>query len=876
MIPNRIVLENFLSFGEPAAEIVFDDAEPLWVISGPNGIGKSSVFDAITYALFGCHRGGKGQGMGELIRHGANGFRVEFEFTCGVHRYRVVRNYGRRSVEKVYRDDEEVPLGGGKNRVREWAERELGLTYEQFTASVLLKQGEADKIITGTGADRLKMLKQVIGVERFEELSGRVHCGRVGAAARYTQSADDLDRVPAVTADERTAAEKQLGECEVALTTAREEEATAARRVEQAKRFAEWTREVDDLNGKLRAADERKVQADTIREQAARLAGLVAVVPTVRQLVELRDKRVGAEEELTALRAGAAEWEGKKRTAGEQADAAKVKADDHRTNAAAADDAVKELTRKLKDDRDALATAKDVAEVDDELKDLPANLDDLLSVAEFNARAAAFEAKQAGEARASLAGRLDQREKELKAFDAVEVGVKCTRCLQPVTAEHAERERNELTDAVRKLRAESNAAKEVETTANTKAEGAKQAHAVLTGQFNTREKLTTRRLALTRHNEVASVAELTRRIADQQAEHGRQSALATTEKDAGAKAERDRQLSDSDRQTAEKKLAEVSRKLTAAETELAKSDARREALSDTLRDGREGKWEALSAAEVRGLEDEQARLTASGVAERAKLLQQDDALRADWEQRKQTAEAQIDALPPDARVSAVVAATAAAAAKRTAETAATAREEAVRTLDEQTARTARRAELAEQVKAAETAARTHAKLDDLLGRDGLLRDLVRSAERQIVRFANETARNLSDGDLTIELDDAEEGSDKAFTLKVRRAESPNPIGVHYLSGSQKFRVAVSVALAIGRFAAAGTQAKPLDCVIIDEGFGSLDKDGLRATADELNRLKSHLKRIILVSHQEEFTNHFPVVVQLHPGEQGTQAHTIRR
>src|SRR4051812_43109129 len=96
MIPRRVELENFLSFGSPATEIVFGDDEPLWVLGGPNGVGKSAVFDAITYALFGCHRGGKGQGMDDLIRHGTNGFRVAFEFAFNGADYRITRTYARK------------------------------------------------------------------------------------------------------------------------------------------------------------------------------------------------------------------------------------------------------------------------------------------------------------------------------------------------------------------------------------------------------------------------------------------------------------------------------------------------------------------------------------------------------------------------------------------------------------------------------------------------------------------------------------------------------------------------------------------------------------------------------------------------------------
>ena len=56
MIPQRVTVENFLSYGSPAVSFDFD-RHPLWILCGPNGTGKSAVFDAITYALFGCFCG---------------------------------------------------------------------------------------------------------------------------------------------------------------------------------------------------------------------------------------------------------------------------------------------------------------------------------------------------------------------------------------------------------------------------------------------------------------------------------------------------------------------------------------------------------------------------------------------------------------------------------------------------------------------------------------------------------------------------------------------------------------------------------------------------------------------------------------------------
>ena len=74
------------------------------------------------------------------------------------------------------------------------------------------------------------------------------------------------------------------------------------------------------------------------------------------------------------------------------------------------------------------------------------------------------------------------------------------------------------------------------------------------------------------------------------------------------------------------------------------------------------------------------------------------------------------------------------------------------------------------------------------------------------------------------------------------------------SGSQRFRIAVSLALAIGEYV--GNNVRNIELVIIDEGFGSLDKNGRDDMIEELNQLKQRLKRIILVSHQEEFFNEF--------------------
>ena len=74
--------------------------------------------------------------------------------------------------------------------VKNWAEATLGLGFDAFRASVLLRQGDADAIINAGGTDRLKILKKIIEIDRFEMLSDRVHAEAVQRKNRLTTLQD--------------------------------------------------------------------------------------------------------------------------------------------------------------------------------------------------------------------------------------------------------------------------------------------------------------------------------------------------------------------------------------------------------------------------------------------------------------------------------------------------------------------------------------------------------------------------------------------------------------------------------------------------------------------------------------------------------------
>ncbi len=159
--------------------------------------------------------------------------------------------------------------------------------------------------------------------------------------------------------------------------------------------------------------------------------------------------------------------------------------------------------------------------------------------------------------------------------------------------------------------------------------------------------------------------------------------------------------------------------------------------------------------------------------------------------------------------------------------------------------------------AAELELNRYKLLSELLGRERLQRHLVRQAERQIIDCANGVLDRLSGGQLMLRLAGNEDGAgaDQALELECwNRATGQTPINIAFLSGSQRFRVAVSLALGIGQYAS--RQHRPIESVIIDEGFGCLDRNGRQVMIQELQNLRGHLQCIVLVSHQEEFAESF--------------------
>ena len=161
---------------------------------------------------------------------------------------------------------------------------------------------------------------------------------------------------------------------------------------------------------------------------------------------------------------------------------------------------------------------------------------------------------------------------------------------------------------------------------------------------------------------------------------------------------------------------------------------------------------------------------------------------------------------------------------------------------------------------AQTEANRYKDLAEAFGRDGLQAKIIRQAQENLRGAANGILGRLSNGQWQLDL----RGENDSELEIIARDEGRGGYERSFdaLSGGERFRVAISLAIAIGQMAAGGA---PMNTLVIDEGFGALDEENRGLMVDNLRHLSEHeLKngRIIVVSHQDDVRDAFGYRYQL--------------
>jgi exonuclease SbcC len=332
MRPLRLSLKNIGPYREPA-EIDFSSLGEFFLICGKTGSGKSTIFDAIAYALFGQAPGARSGHEADLVSDFAQPGdkpEVAFEFALSGTVYRAARTAPYTKPKRgggftaalpdaaVFVADPEAEggwraLADGVRDSNEKLSALIGLTADEFSKIILLPQGEFQQFLEMESTKRSEVLEKLFPVELYDRVAEIAKARVQEARAALAAVGMEIERLE-VEAGE--APEGRLAELKAALDAASSDEAAAAEAVSAAERALERGREKAERSRRAleAAAAVRALEARGAEEavRAARIAAAraaAAVEPYSRAFAKSRAAALELEERAARLRLAVEELE---------------------------------------------------------------------------------------------------------------------------------------------------------------------------------------------------------------------------------------------------------------------------------------------------------------------------------------------------------------------------------------------------------------------------------------------------------------------------------------------------------------------------------------------------------------------------------------
>ena len=166
MIFTKLKLTNFKSHENTT--INFNKG--ISVIVGENGAGKSTILEAISFALFKQHTAKK---IDDLVRNNANSMSVELEFSSNNRDYRIVRTKKSMLKSSIYKktskDGGFVHICTGDKEVANEVRQILDIDSDLFLNAIYIRQGEIADLVDKNPAEKKLLIGKLLGIDSLEK-----------------------------------------------------------------------------------------------------------------------------------------------------------------------------------------------------------------------------------------------------------------------------------------------------------------------------------------------------------------------------------------------------------------------------------------------------------------------------------------------------------------------------------------------------------------------------------------------------------------------------------------------------------------------------------------------------------------------------------
>jgi exonuclease SbcC len=318
MRPLRLMIDGFGSYREPA-DLALSDVD-FFVLTGPTGAGKSTVIDAMCFALYGTvPRWGNESVIRNALAPSASSCRVGLVFEVGDQRYVVARLLARNAkgvvqtkAARLERLGDSVPIDADLDRLLEASAQQLaeglhvtdavakllGVSYEHFTKCVLLPQGQFAEFLNAKPGDRQDLLIELLAFAVYEDIGQRARERAKLAASKADLLEKQLTTLGPVTQEAIDAATRRVDEL-AALTPA---VGSAVDSIAELRTLYSTARQrTSECRAQLAELTGLRMPAD-VPELAARLASAAEQVDKrIAELEALEQAEATAEERCAGL-----------------------------------------------------------------------------------------------------------------------------------------------------------------------------------------------------------------------------------------------------------------------------------------------------------------------------------------------------------------------------------------------------------------------------------------------------------------------------------------------------------------------------------------------------------------------------------------------